>query len=81
MRKFIFISSLFFLFEIIVHGLVPFLIAEDKFDPFTTVLHQAYDFVINTLLLFIFRARHWPEYFNLGILDAPLLGFGGQDGN
>lgn len=41
-------------------------------------MHQLYDFGINASLLWVFRPRQWPEYFNLGILDEPLMGVRGD---
>ena len=38
-------------------------------------MHQFYDLNINIMLLYVFRARTWPDYFFLGIDDGmPLLG-------
>jgi len=68
-RTFVLIIQAFFLFEIVVHGFLPFLNTSSHFDSFATVFHQVYDFLINLALLVNFRPRHWPEYFGLGILD------------
>lgn len=39
MRKFIVIASAYFVFEILIHGIVPLLKSEDDFDPLTIILH------------------------------------------
>lgn len=39
MTKFIFIASAFFLFELVVHGIVPIFKTNDDFDAFSTIGH------------------------------------------
>ncbi len=39
MTKFIYISSAFFFFEIIVHGIIPLFTPNDDFNSFTTIMH------------------------------------------
>eukprot|EP00349_Pseudokeronopsis_sp_Brazil_P008013 CAMPEP_0202967764 /NCGR_PEP_ID=MMETSP1396-20130829/12761_1 /ASSEMBLY_ACC=CAM_ASM_000872 /TAXON_ID= /ORGANISM="Pseudokeronopsis sp., Strain Brazil" /LENGTH=155 /DNA_ID=CAMNT_0049693213 /DNA_START=484 /DNA_END=951 /DNA_ORIENTATION=- len=74
MRKFLVIATAYFLFELFIHGVVPIARRDQDFNDFNIILHQFYDFAINCLLLFVFRPRLFPEYFSLGILEAPLLG-------
>lgn len=52
--------------------------SSDEFNPTEIVLQQFYDLFIILCLLFVFRPRVWPEYFGVGLLDAP---FGEADGN
>jgi len=34
-----------------------------------TIIHQGYEFVMITWILVIFRAREWPTYFNINLID------------
>mmetsp|Transcript_25688 Transcript_25688/g.24974 ORF Transcript_25688/g.24974 Transcript_25688/m.24974 type:complete len:128 (-) Transcript_25688:233-616(-) len=73
-RKFIVIVTAYFIFELIIHGIIPAIHQDNEFDDFTIICHQIYDFFINASLLYVFRPRAFPEYFSLGIADVPLLG-------
>jgi len=34
-----------------------------------SIIHQYFDFLINMALLYIFRPRKWPQFFNLALFD------------
>jgi hypothetical protein len=76
MKKFTIITSIYFMYEIIINGLIPYLRDDEEFSPLYVIINQIFDFMITLSLLVTFRPRHWPEYFSLGIMDSPLLGFG-----
>eukprot|EP00347_Sterkiella_histriomuscorum_P016631 403352447 len=80
MTKFIYIITAYFLFEIVVHGILPMMSDDKSFDSFTTILYQFYDFTLNLAFLWVFRPRQWPTYFNLNILEQPFLGVFGAVG-
>ena len=71
MNHFTLIAWCYFLFELIVNGIVPaFQSEQEQFDPYTGVIQQFYDLTIIGSLLIIFRPREWPEYFSVGLLDG-----------
>lgn len=77
MNKFFFVACCYFLYELIINGLIPtFDPEQDQPDPYTNVIQQFYDLFIISCLLFIFRPRKWPEFFGVGLLDNPF----GDDG-
>ena len=72
MNKFFVVASFYFLYELIINGLLPtFNPDQDSFDPYANVIQQFYDLCVIAALLFIFRSREWPEYFSVGLLDNP----------
>lgn len=79
MNKYFWIVNGYFLYELIVNGLIPTIMTNsDEFNPVDNVMQQVYDLLIIVALLFVLRPRVWPEFFSVGLLDAP---FGEADGN
>lgn len=76
MKKFTVLATIYFVYEILIHGIVPMLKEENEFNPIAIIIHQIFDFMLTIGILVTFRPRQWPEYFTLGILDSPLLAFG-----
>lgn len=56
-QNFIIVVVVFFMFEIIAHGLLPMTKTEDKYDLFTITFHFYYDTLVIILLMFTFRPR------------------------
>lgn len=67
-----------FLYEIIVNGMIP-LVSQNSYniDVIGTLMRLFFELGSICMLMWCFRPRHWPEYFNLNIYDAPLLGLAG----
>ncbi len=63
---------MYYFYEIVIYGLMPMVSTEYMYNSYATILHQLYDFTIHLALLWIFRPRTWPAYFNIGIYDGPL---------
>lgn len=40
------------------------------YNPWEEVIQQYYDLVIIISILWVFRARRWPEYFTVGLFDG-----------
>ena len=74
MKRFIIISSAYFLYEILFNGLLSWLKNDGGFNSVYVVINQIFDFMITLTLLATFRPRIWPEYFNLSIIENSLLG-------
>ena len=69
MKKFTVLATFYFMYEIIINGLIPYMREGEDFSPVYVVLNQVFDFMITLSLLVTFRPRVWPEYFSLGIMD------------
>ena len=46
-------------------------------DVIGTLMRLFFELASICMLMWTFRPRQWPEYFNLNIYDAPLLGLAG----
>ena len=73
-KKFIYIITVFFAYELVVHGIIPIMNQDSEFNIFKTVMHQVVDYLICVALLVTYRPREWPDYFNLGIAEDPFFG-------
>lgn len=73
--RFLILAVIIFLYEIVGNGMIP-LIAPKTYniDVVSTLLRLFFELGSTALLMWWFRPRHWPEYFNLNIYDVPLLG-------
>lgn len=72
MKGFIALCNIYFTFEIVMHGILPFvelLVGSILDETITTLVHQSMEFLITIALLGILRPRDWPEYFTLNMLD------------
>ena len=72
MKGFIQVSRIYFIFEIVMHGVLPMisLLAGDlASDTVIALLHQSIEFLVIMSLLVMLRPRDWPEYFSLDIFE------------
>ena len=73
MSKYNIVMNLYFLYALIVYGLVPLFETNSSGPtPFFAIFSQFYELGINMAILYIFRPRIWPDFFDFGLLDEPL---------
>ena len=85
MTKFIVIAVFYFGFELVINGLIPSVElaakqsthsgTQSSYNPWEEVIQQYYDLAIILCILFVFRARKWPEYFTVGLFDGEAADF------
>ena len=85
MTKFIVIAVFYFGFELVINGLIPSVElaakqsthsgSQSTYNPWEEVIQQYYDLAIILCILFVFRARKWPEYFTVGLFDGEAADF------
>ena len=85
MNKFICIAILYFSFELVINGLIPSVELAAKqtthssnqvtYNPWEEVIQQYYDLAIIIGILWVFRARNWPEHFSIGLFDGEAQDF------
>eukprot|EP00349_Pseudokeronopsis_sp_Brazil_P010958 CAMPEP_0202978098 /NCGR_PEP_ID=MMETSP1396-20130829/84641_1 /ASSEMBLY_ACC=CAM_ASM_000872 /TAXON_ID= /ORGANISM="Pseudokeronopsis sp., Strain Brazil" /LENGTH=314 /DNA_ID=CAMNT_0049716967 /DNA_START=630 /DNA_END=1574 /DNA_ORIENTATION=- len=71
LSQFLVISSLYFVWEIVVNGLIPsFSMNQNQFKPYQNVTQEYFDFIIICSILYVYRSRVWPEYFGVNLLEG-----------
>ena len=80
MTKFTIISVFYFGFELVINGLIPSVElaakqsthsgSQSTYNPWEEVIQQYYDLAIIICIMWVFRSRHWPEYFTVGLFDG-----------
>ena len=63
MRGFFMLGTLIFAYEIFMHAILPIFMPTDE----NAIMHQSYEYFLILGLLWNFRPREWPEYFNLEV--------------
>jgi len=68
MRGFFMLGTLIFAYEIFMHAILPIFMPTDE-NASVTIMHQSYEYFLILGLLWNFRPREWPEYFNLEVAN------------
>lgn len=73
MRGFFMLGTLIFAYEIFMHAILPIFMPTDE-NASVTIMHQSYEYFLILGLLWNFRPREWPEYFNLEVAQMMNVG-------
>jgi len=75
MAEYMVVAVCYFLFEIIVHGIIQFAVQQtEDVQRFIMIFHEMFDFFVIFMLLLILRAKKYAAYFSLSLLESQAFG-------
>ena len=77
MKQFLVVALIYFFYELIVNGIyTSFKLLfnwssspDANLNPYPALWQHSFDLIFLIVLLAVLRPRHWPLFFNLGLLD------------